>query len=130
MGLGAGLVRLRVEPGAQLADASQREHARAEARDAEARIRKELEYLPVKPSAARRLLRWGEKWLGGHDRQVATDLTVQPRVWAPVAERDCGKQDLPTGVLAALPALQDRAQREGVPLPISALPVFALPYRR
>ncbi len=129
MGLGAGLVRLRAEPGAQLAEASRREHARTEARDVEARIRKELEYLPAKPSVARRLLRWGGKWLGGHDLRVAEDPAVQPVVCEAVAQLERGGQDPLTGALAAAPAMRDRGQPGGAALPISAVPVFALPYR-
>jgi hypothetical protein len=130
MGLGAGLVRLRAEPGAQLAEAARREHARAEDRDVEARIRRELEYLPAKPSAARRLLRWGGKWLGGRGLRVDEDPTVQPVVCEAVARRERGGQDRLMGALAAAPALRDRGPPEGAALPISAVPVFALQYRQ
>ena len=129
MGLGAGLVRLRAEPGAQLAEAARREHDRAEARDVEARIRKELEYLPAKPPAARRLLRWGGKWLGGHGLRVAEDPTVQPVLCEAVVQRERGGQDRLAGALAAAPAMRERGPPEGAALPISAAPVFALPYR-
>jgi len=130
MGLGAGLARVRAEPGAQLAEAALREHARAEAREVEARIRKELEYLPVKPSAARRLVRWGGKWLGGRDLRAPRDAMVQPMVCEAAAEVDRGRKDGLTGTLAAVPAMRERGRPQGATLPISAVPVFALQYRR
>ena len=61
MGPEALLVQARVDPRVVLAEYALHDCTREEARAVEELIRRELECLPVRHTAAERLLRWGRK---------------------------------------------------------------------
>jgi len=125
MGPEALLVRSRVDPRVELAEYALRDCSRPEVRAVEEMIRRELACLPVRRSAAQRLLGWGRKRL----RRDDVPLAVAPAVWRERAEAPtkagAPARALGEATLAAMPAVRAgvRPDRAG-PL-IAALPVYA-----
>jgi hypothetical protein len=121
MGPEALMVRWKTEPRADLALFAQFELARRDAREEEARILRELEYLPVTNTVSRRLRRWARGVFGdGAARTRVEGLRGERRATEPVV--------LATGLapgrtLAAIPAARSGVRAEGAGTPISAAPV-------
>ncbi|HLN51081.1 MAG TPA: hypothetical protein VK455_03370 [Thermoplasmata archaeon] len=115
----------RIRPQTGIAEYLKPEYSRMEVRAVEELIRRELELLPVRHSAAQRLLRWGRKRL----REDKLPLAAGPALWTQNDELGAkGARDdrvLATGTLAVLPAIR------GVPCPVeggrplAAAPIFA-----
>lgn len=127
MGMGPemALVKSRVDPRAELAQFAAHVGSRAEVRAVEEMIRRELEFLPVRRSAAQRFLRWGKKRL----QRGEESLEVGPAVWAkradePAEGRAAARTPAVTS-LAAMPALRSGMAPKAGASPIPAAPVFA-----
>jgi hypothetical protein len=124
MGPEALMVMWRIPARTELSEFVQTEYGRSEARAAEARIRTELENLPVERTGLRRWLHWAVRRLGrGGD--PARPTTMARSLARAVPAGAGGRSQLPRGVpLAALPAARAADRREGPAIPISVAPVL------
>ena len=103
------LVRAKADGRAQLAEYARLEHPLADPRSVEACLRRELELLPVRRSAAQRFLRWGRRWV---PREAPEKRAGRSNV----------ARDPPAPILAALPAAN--AEPEIVAPRISLAPAY------
>lgn len=124
MGPEALLVMARTRTNSGVAEYARLEYPRANHLAVEAAVRRELKYLPVKRSAAERLVRWGRAWF--HHDEVREPLlaSVRAKTLEGTREGVVFSRSGASASLAAVPGLQGRARIEREPPAISAVPLF------
>jgi hypothetical protein len=124
MGPEALLVQARVDPRVVLAEYALRDCNREEVRAVEEMLRRELECLPVRYTAAQRLLRWGRKRLRRVDLPLAAApaLCREPEM-APAAPGTAAR-GLASATLAALPAWRAAVRPAGAGRMVAAAPAY------
>jgi hypothetical protein len=125
MGPEALLVAQKTAPRSGTAEYARLEYSRADLLSFEATIRSELKYLPVKRSAAQRLIRWGRQWFRHDEARIPVLAAVRPKTLEVGREPSAPAPPRSVATLAAVPALGAGASAEGEPHLISSLPVFS-----
>jgi hypothetical protein len=124
MGPEALLVKSKMDPRAELAEYARLEYSCADVHAIEARIRTELEYLPVRRSVGRRFLRWGQRRLRGEEDRAEAGRTVAPHAVEIAAAGSVQARALSGATLAAMPAMRAGSRPERMMGPISAAPIL------
>jgi len=125
MGPEALLVTPTVDPRVALAEFAVRDSTREGVRAVKAMLRRELEYLPVRRTAAQRLMRWGRKRLRRDDLPLAAAPALVREAAVAPAKTHAVARVFAGAALAAMGRLRAGARPKEAGALVAAAPVYA-----